>query len=284
MFGYIHANQQELTEENIVTYRAYYCGLCRCLKELCGKKGRLLLNYDMTFLVIMLSGLYELDNSHESYICPRHPAEKQNVWINEATRYAAKMSVLLSYYNFEDDWKDDKSLIKKMAADSLAVFHREVVKEYPRQAKAVRDYLKGLEEAEKNNEKNVDIVSGLTGQMLSEIFDWKQDEWSSELRCFGFYMGKFIYLMDAYEDEPQDSKKGIYNILSFIREDGDYETYCRLLLTSMMSECAKSFERMPIIRHADICRNVLYSGVWTRYELVQLKLKKKKPKEEKKSD
>ena len=56
--------------------------------------------------------------------------------------------------------------------------------------------------------------------------------------------------------------------------EGDFETFVKLLLTSMMSECAKSFERLPILLHADILRNVLYSGVWSKYEYIQLKKKK----------
>ena len=56
--------------------------------------------------------------------------------------------------------------------------------------------------------------------------------------------------------------------------DQEFETFCKLLLTSMMSECAKSVERLPILLHADILRNILYSGVWSRYEYLQLRKKK----------
>ena len=62
MFGYININQKIMTEEDKKAYRAYYCGLCRRLKSSCGAKGQMLLNYDMTFLVVLLTGLYELDN------------------------------------------------------------------------------------------------------------------------------------------------------------------------------------------------------------------------------
>ena len=146
---------------------------------------------------------------------------------------------------------------------------------------ALERYLTQLAAAEERRETNIDLVAGLTGEMLGEIFDWRQDEWSEELRCFGFYMGKFIYLMDAYEDCEKDRKSKRYNILSFISKDAEYETYCRQLLISMMAECAKSFERLPIFQHADILRNVLYSGVWTRYEYVQLKRRKKELKAKK---
>ena len=40
-------------------YHRYYCGLCRALKEDQGAKGQLSLSYDMTFLVLLLTGLYE---------------------------------------------------------------------------------------------------------------------------------------------------------------------------------------------------------------------------------
>lgn len=42
-------------------------------------------------------------------------------------------------------------------------------------------------------------------------------------------------------------------------------------MTSMLSEAAKIFERLPILLHADIIRNVLYSGVWSKYEYIQMK-------------
>ena len=94
-------------------------------------------------------------------------------------------------------------------------------------------------------------------------------------------MGKFIYIMDADEGRDKDEKNKRYNILSDVAGREEYETYCRQLLTSMMAECAKSFERLPILQHADILRNVLYSGVWTQYEYIQLKRQKKELKEKK---
>jgi hypothetical protein len=283
MFGYIHANVKELTEENKITYQAYYCGLCQQLKTCCGKKGQILLNYDMTFLIILLSGLYELENTHQAYNCVRHPGRKQNVWVNEATEYAADMNILLSYHNSMDDWRDEHSVPKKMLVKALQDDYKRIGAGYDRQCQALERYLAQLEEAEKRQETNIDLVAGLTGEMLAEIFDWRQDEWSSELRCFGFYMGKFIYLMDAYEDCEKDIKKKQYNILASMVGNDEYEIYCKQLLTSMMAECAKTFERLPIIQHADILRNVLYSGVWTKYEYVQLRRQKKELKGKKNS-
>lgn len=280
MFGYININRNQLTEESRKAYQAYYCGLCQQLRNTCGPKGQMLLNYDMTFLVVLLTGLYELESKKVDFTCPMHPTKRQTAWMNDATDYAADMNVLLGYYNLEDDWKDDKSYTKKALAKMLEKDYERVREKYGRQAKAVESYMEKLQAAEADREQNLDVTAGLTGEMLGEIFDWKKDEWSEELHCLSFYMGKFIYLMDAYEDMEKDKKRKQYNPLRLMADQcqGDFETFCKLMLTSMMSECARSFERLPILTHADILRNVLYSGVWSKYEYLQLKKKKQQEK------
>lgn len=285
MFGYININHKIMTAEDAKAYQAYYCGLCRRLKSNCGTKGQMLLNYDMTFLVVLLTGLYELSNQESEITCALHPTKKQTVWINEATDYAADMNLILAYHNLIDDWKDDKAYTKKAFVKMLDKDYARVMSKYPRQVKALEEFMRRTEESERKHESNLDVAAGLTGEMLGEIFCWKEDEWAEELRTLGFYMGKFIYLMDAYEDYDSDVQKNEYNPLVYVTRENteDLDTLIRLLLTSMMSECAKSFERLPILLHADILRNVLYSGVWSKYEYLQLKKRKTEEKLKKKA-
>jgi hypothetical protein len=277
MFGYINVNAKELSEESREVYQSYYCGLCRRLRSNYGAKGQMLLNYDMTFLVVLLTGLYEAKNTECQFVCGLHPLKKRNSFENEITDYAAAMNVVLSYHNLVDDWVDDKNLSKKALADMLRKDYDRIKDSYPRQIAAVEKYMEELSAYEKQNETNIDLVAGLTGEMLGEIFAWKQDEWYDELKTLGFYMGKFIYLMDAYEDLDRDEKKDAYNPLRTLKKEHeqDFEVLCKLMMTSMASECAKSFERLPILQHADILRNILYSGIWSKYEYIQLKKKKR---------
>lgn len=280
MFGYINVNSKELSDEDKKIYQSYYCGLCQRLRAGCGKKGQMLLNYDMTFLIVLLTGLYEPQEKSGDFTCVLHPTKKRTFRINEISDYAAAMNVVLAYQNMMDDWKDEHSLPMKTMAGMMRKNYDEIAARYPRQVKAVETYIEELHKCEKQKEDNIDLVAGLTGTMLGELFDWKQDEWSSELKTLGFYMGKFVYLMDAYEDLEKDEKKNAYNPLLKLKKQNknDYECLCRLMFTSIMSECAKSFERLPILLHADIIRNVLYSGVWSKYEYIQLKKKKRKKK------
>ena len=76
MFGYVTANVKDLSPEELKTYRGLYCGLCRTLKERHGGLSRVSLTYDMTFLIIFLSSLYEADNREFQSHCPLHPVKK----------------------------------------------------------------------------------------------------------------------------------------------------------------------------------------------------------------
>lgn len=278
MFGYININRNELSEEDQKIYQSYYCGLCKKLKELCGKRGQILLSYDITFLIVLLTGLYEVEGKVDEFVCAVHPTKRRHMCQNEITEYAAAMNVMLAYHNLIDDWKDERDFKKKTIAGMIRKDYEHFAGMYPRQKEAIEGYIHQLAEYESTGETNIDVVSGVTGEMLGELFAWREDEWYHELKTLGFYMGKFIYLMDAYEDLREDEKKDQYNPLRFLEQEQEenFETFCKLLLTSMMSECAKSFERLPVLLHADIIRNILYSGVWSKYEYIQLKKKRTK--------
>ncbi|MDF2615785.1 MAG: hypothetical protein K0Q47_440, partial [Sedimentibacter sp.] len=59
MFGYVTINKMELKFKEYYSYRGYYCGLCKSLKTEYSNLSRFTLNYDMTFLILLLSSLYE---------------------------------------------------------------------------------------------------------------------------------------------------------------------------------------------------------------------------------
>ena len=284
MFGYVTVNKDDLSKYDRDIYQSYYCGLCYVLDKRSGKKGQLLLNYDMTFLIVLLTGLYELEDVKTGFICPLHPAGKKERRINDATIYAADMNILLSYQNFADDYKDSGSKAKQVMMNMLRKEYDRVFAEYPRQGRAVEKAMRDLWDAESRNEDNIDLVAGITGEMLAEIFAWDERMWADDLRTLGFYLGKFIYLMDAYEDIDEDCAKGNYNVLSktYRTDRKEFDAFGKMLLTSMMTECAKTFERMPVIQNASILRNILYSGVWTRFALTNAKRRRADEKKDKK--
>lgn len=271
MFGYIYVNEQELKLREYTAYRSFYCGLCRNLYQRYGRTAQMMLNYDLTFLAILLTGLYESETKVEERRCILHPLNRHKGAENDAISYAADMCVLLSYHKLKDDWTDEHSIIGASGAALLKKSCKELMQRYPRQGKAIEENIRLLGEAEKEQKKDIDYVAGLTGHFLGEIFVWKEDVWQEDLRQMGFYLGKFVYLMDALEDLPKDRKKKNYNLFLDCGDvfEASEEPKYRKMLTDVLAESARAFERLPILEYAGILRNVLYSGVWGRYVLIK---------------
>lgn len=265
MFGYVTINKPELKIKDYEKYHAYYCGLCNVLKKKYGVLGQATLTYDMTFLIVLLSGLYEPEEQRENHRCIAHPGRKHAMCFNGITEYAADMNIILAYHNLMDDWKDDRSFAGLSMAKLLEGAYRKLEKKYPLQTGAVKTYMEELALCEEKREEDLDLAAGLTGRMLGEIFAYRQDEWTKSLSSIGFYLGKFIYLCDAFEDMEKDGKSGSYNPFLLQKEEMDP----REVLNLMMAECAREFERLPILVNADILRNILYAGVWLKFEKAQ---------------
>ena len=80
----------------------------------------------------------------------------------------------------------------------------------------------------------------------------------------------------SYEDIEEDIRKHRYNPLIQQYHNPDFDEEIKMILTMMMSGCCKEFEKLPIIENVEILRNILYSGVWYRYEAVRQKREQKK--------
>ncbi|MDD4371837.1 MAG: DUF5685 family protein [Anaerostipes sp.] len=280
MFGYIAVNKDEMKMKDFHTYQSYYCGLCQSLKKSYGVRGQLTLSYDMTFLEILLSSLYEPNTRCAQRRCVMHPAKEHTERINQYSSYVADMNLILSYYKCQDDWKDDGKKIRFAQAMLLQRDFEEIRQKYPKKTQYIKHNLNLLSKWEKDQVMDIDQMAGTFGKIMAAMFVYRKDEWSQNLYRIGYYLGKFIYLMDAYEDIEDDIEKGNYNPLVPRWEQEDFVSWSQGILTMMIAECCKEFERLPLIESVDILRNILYSGVWTRFEEVT----KKRTKDQEKKD
>ena len=275
MFGYIVAGSDNLSEEDKQRYKAVYCGLCRALNERHGQFGRMTLTYDMTFLILVLNSLYEPEMSNGEERCVVHPC-KTHCWLsNEITNYAADMNVALAYLNQLDNWHDDKNLLSLIYARILNKRYKKIAEKYPRQCKAMEGCIARLSELEKSGEQNPDAGAKYFGELMGEIFAFREDRWTQQLRAMASSLGEFIYIMDAVIDLPKDIKKRRYNPLTALKKAGRSDGYFKDILTMLIGNCTMDFEKLPLVEDVPIMRNILYSGVWTKYELEQEKRKRR---------
>ena len=279
MFGYVVMNKPEIKFKDFNMYRSFYCGLCRELKERYGLSGQITLTYDMTFVILLLSGLYEPPTKKGTTRCIVHPVRRQPVRKNAITEYAADMNIFLTYYKCKDDWNDERSIPGLVFGKLLENKEKKSEKLWSKKVQTIVSCLDELSELEKENATDIDRVSGCFGRLMAEIFAYREDVWEPTLRRMGFYFGKFIYLLDAYDDVEEDVKKGNYNPFSKDYIIKGFDDRVKSMLMMMMAETCREFEKLPIIKYTDILRNILYSGVWCRFENVSGKRKKEQEKE-----
>lgn len=266
MFGYITINPSSLPEEQQQRFRACYCGLCHVLGQDHGAIGRMTLSYDMTFLSLLLGSLYEPpEDGPENARCPVKPWKKENVSYTQATRYAADMNIAYAYFKALDDISDDKSATARLQAAALKKRYKRVMQRYPEKCMRIEESIRRLSAMEKQRLPEADPPANCMADLFAEVFAWKDDFWKETLRTLGGAIGRFIYLCDAYEDRAEDEAKGRYNPLSAYAARPDYEQFVQRILTMVISEGAQAFEMLPLMQDAPILRNVLYSGVWSRY-------------------
>lgn len=267
IFGYVVANMDKLTDEEKQHYRSCYCGLCKALGDRHGAISRITLTYDMTFLVLFLSALYKTDNTIETERCITHPLKLHKYWSNEITDYAADMNVVLAYYNLIDNWVDDRKFISLCEAKLFEHEYKQIAAQYPIKCAAISKCLKELTSIEKSGILNPDIPANCFGELMSEIFIFK-DEYIKNVRAFGKALGKFIYIMDACLDLKADIKNERYNPLVMLSSESFSD-----ILNLLMSDCTEKYKLLPIDRDKNLIENILYSGVWTRYETEKKKAK-----------
>ena len=258
MFGFVIANKEELSPEEEEIYRGYYCGLCRELSALAGFKGRLTLNFDMTFLALFLSAYYRLPEEMHTEKCVAHPIKVHPFITNRFTEYAAQMNLLLSYFKFDDDWKDDRSLKALTAKNSLQKTVERIHRQYPQKTAHIQAYLNDLTRIEASGEHNPDIPANCFGRLMAQLFDVEGD--CPALAEFGFRLGKVIYIMDACVDLKKDVKKCRYNPMIEVSSQ-DFQQILKILL----SDCTDIYDTMIIIQNKGIIENILFSGIWTRF-------------------
>ena len=261
MFGFASVNPERLTEEQRRHYRAVYCGLCRAL----GKEGpayaRMALTYDFVLPILVLSDLHGEPFDEGRIRCGVHPFRRHQTRTNRFTSYAADMNLLLAYYKFDDDLRDDGGAVNRL---KTALFRQEALRlsaKYPVQSAAIRDCLTALSAMEAANDLRPDLPAAAFGVLLGTVFALGSETQREALFAFGSALGRAVYLMDAAVDLQADLRKRRYNPLvklGFAASEA--------LLEQELASCMEALKQLPRGENREIVENVLLSGIWTRYE------------------
>lgn len=270
MLGYVKACKPELKIKEFEIYKAVYCSLCKKLGKNYGILSRFTLSYDFTFLALLNMSLQDGCVCFEQKRCPFNPLKKCNYCKDDTSLdMPAAAAMIMLYYKILDNIADEHGIKKigyYMLKPIFSRVHKKASYEYPEIELAVSEYISEQNALEKDDCKSIDQAADPTAKVMEKILSLCSDDLSQKrvLKRLGYCMGRYIYLLDAAVDLPDDIKNNSYNVLKY-GCDGDAKKYAKEKITPQLyfcvNEAAKAFELLDVKKYKSIIGNIIYLGL-----------------------
>lgn len=279
MFGYVNVLKDELKIKDYTTYRAYYCGLCHEIGRRHNQLSRMGLNYDLTALAILLDSLSEKPAEFVKAGCIKKIGKRPTKCSDENLKYVADMNVLLAYFKLLDDIKDNHSLKAVIGIIPFALRSRFLKKKYPKLYEVVKLRLSRLSFLEKADCDIIDKVANESAALTQAIFE----EYEPALAPLGYSLGRFVYIIDAYDDMDEDYKNKNYNpaVLQYSYKGIITEEIINNITDNLyytLSDVAEQYKKLPVKKNKEILDNIIYLGLRANADRI---IKERKSKDEK---
>lgn len=293
MFGYVRPNQSELRVKEYRQYKAVYCQLCRTMRQDYGWLSTFSLNYDCAFYAMLALAVSGAEVCEQTARCAANPLKKCRYLAAESEEYrkAAALSVLLTYHKLCDDGEDE-GFWKKQLCKSLLPFVKPKAKKaaerYPFLAQEAERAMRAQAEAERTR-AGIDACAEPTANLLAAVFEeLSTGAERPALRQFGYYLGRWVYLMDAADDLEEDCKEGKFNpfLVRFglaekrtltAEELRRAEEACNEALNATAAQMLPPLQLITLHRFAPIIENVAELGLpELQREILFLHVKKEK--------
>ena len=274
MYGYVRPLKGELKVREYESFKAVYCGLCHRLRERCGFAARFVVNFDFTFLAMLLS---EAECAHPVYRrCAASPLKKKCCHCGDpALDAAADYSVILAYWKLRDSVQDDgfwKGLGSRIGALLLRRAYRKAAAAAPEFDRCTRENLEALHRLEAENSPSLDAAADKFARILQQAAAGVTSESRRRTLSQIFYhTGRIVYILDAVDDLPSDMAAGGYNPLArrFALTEGQLPEAAaeQVSLTLALSEnmLSSAFVLLPEGPWTGVLANIIYEGLpWMR--------------------
>ena len=271
MFGYIRPLKDELKVREFEQFKTCYCALCHTLKEEYGFISRFFLNYDFTFLAMLLWDAGEKPEPRCAR-CAASPLIKKNYCApTAALRDCAGYSVILSWWKLKDAIKDE-GFFKKTRAWFFSILTRRAYKKaarkYPAYAKVVGEKLEKLAELEKENSASLDQAADQFAVLTDALAESETDKARRRtLEQLLYHTGRFIYILDATDDIEEDVRNGRYNPAAgrFNVTDGVLDDLSKkaieITMRHSINMIGTAYELLPENVWSPVTRNIIYLGM-----------------------
>lgn len=266
MFGYVRPALSQLPQEDRDSYQGAYCGLCHAMGRRHGFLSRFTLNYDFAFLAILFTDRQE--NMWCERRCPAHPLRKKRTCLcGTGLDAAADASLILTWHKLRDDVLDKgwfRGLPARMLSFVFRRAYRQALAARPAFASQVESGLEQLHSMENAASPELDRLADVFAGLLKAAAPEEQDETRRRvLEQILYHVGRWIYLVDAWDDLQEDRKKGRFNPLD-ARFEGQPEKEREYLSTTMTHSLKLAISAANLTdfgRWEAVIHNMLYQGL-----------------------
>ncbi len=199
-------------------YKSVYCTLCKQIGKTYGPFAKFLLNYDYTFVAMIMLELERTEIScgkgrctfNPLYRCPKCVAQ------TKAFDLTAALTAIMFYHKLRDNISDS-SFFGKIGWRVLKLFaapmRRKAKKRMPELDALVSEYIDEQQATEESGDASIDGAAEPSAKLISSLAQMLTEDASIKpiLSKFGYYLGKWIYLIDAQDDMEKDIKKKRFN-------------------------------------------------------------------------
>lgn len=277
MFGYVRPYQAELRVKEYRQYKAVYCQLCRVMRKEYGWLSTFSLNYDCAFYSMLGLAVSGAAVCEEHARCAANPLKKCRYLAADGEEYqkAAALSVLLTYHKLTDD-KEDEGFFKSLGCRALLPLvsrkAKKAAEKYPQLAGAAQTAMDGQRKAEQER-AGLDACAEPTAKLLETVFsELASGGQALALGQFGYYLGRWVYLMDAADDLMEDREKGKFNpfvIRLGLEGDGPLpeearkqaDEACNTALNATMAQLLPPLHLLELHNFGPIIENVVEYGL-----------------------
>lgn len=273
MFGYVRPLKGALSKEDSVRYQAAYCGLCRVIGKRYGFVAQMFLNYDFAFLAMVLAVEQETP-CIACRRCPIYPMRKRETWGSDGgLELAAAESVILSYWKLKDNIQDSgwgRKLLVWIAALLLWPGYHKAAKHCPTFDQTVRSCLEELRHMEREHCASLDRPADAFARILQASSGVDGQAGNAALSQMLYHIGRFIYLIDAWDDLDEDRKNKTYNpiLLQYGTDIGAAREILQETMYASLGFALTAFRWMEFGVWAPIIENILTLGLPAMEEVV----------------
>ena len=269
MFGYVRIYKPDLKVLEYEQYQGVYCALCRALGKRYGPMARLVLSYDMTFFALLGIAMEEEVCPHfKKSRCTCNPFKKCTFCDNNAhIDAAADMTALLMFHKFRDTIDDESFFMSIPArlAMPLAKSAYRRASAHMTEVAAVADKCMAAQATAEQSFSTTDAAAHPFATLIAAVLRQlaRNDKEAPVLERLGYFLGRWIYLIDAADDFAEDKRKNRFNPfvnskltdITLIREQIKHS------LNATLAECIAAYNLLDIKKFDGILRNILEQGM-----------------------